>query len=112
MQAMEAVFYSRRVEKDVSKLSFQMQDDFSQTLQLMQKRGTWNLGMPHVRHISGTPLYEIRLNDADGIARVMFISLESKQIMVLHAFAKKTQATPKKEIAIAMKRLKEVKHGR
>jgi phage-related protein len=32
--------------------------------------------------------------------------------VILHSFIKKTQATPKRELALAQKRLNEVKHGR
>jgi phage-related protein len=35
----------------------------------------------------------------------------NRQIVVLHSFTKKTQETPERELAIARKRLKEVKNA-
>lgn len=109
---MEAVLYNQRVEKAFRKLSAGLRNDMVRILQLMEKEGTWNLGMPHVRPISGTPLHEIRLHDATGIARAIFVSLQPKELVVLHVFVKKTQATPKKEIDLALQRLKEARHGK
>lgn len=34
-----------------------------------------------------------------------------KRVVVLHAFIKKTQQTPDKELKLARKRLKELQHG-
>ncbi|MCG1055353.1 type II toxin-antitoxin system RelE/ParE family toxin [Mycetohabitans sp. B5] len=46
---------------------------------------------------------EIRIRDASGIYRVMYVVKFEEAIYVLHCFQKKTQATPKpdKEIAAA-----------
>ena len=107
---MKAAFYNRRVEKDFRKLPVGMRKDMARIVQLMERHGTWNLGLPHVRPIKGTPLYEIRLHDASGIARAMFVSLEPEELLVLHVFVKKTQTTPKQDIDLAMKRLKEASH--
>lgn len=104
---MKAVFYNPRVEKDFRKLSPGMRNDLVRIIMLMECYGTWNLGMPHVRRIHGTPLYEIRLHDQTGIARCMFVSRDDNQLLVLHVFVKKTQKTPKQDIDLAMKRLKE-----
>jgi len=37
--------------------------------------------------------------------------LMGKRVVVLHAFIKKSQQTPDKELSMARKRLKEVMHG-
>lgn len=42
-----------------------------------------------------------------GIARAIYITAKNKKIIVLHAFVKKTQKTPRKAINMALKRLKE-----
>lgn len=46
----------------------------------------------------GSGVKEIRLKDADGIYRVIYVAKFSEAIYVLHAFQKKTQKTPTKEI--------------
>ncbi|UAA39137.1 type II toxin-antitoxin system RelE/ParE family toxin [Paraneptunicella aestuarii] len=40
----------------------------------------------------------------------MYITAHKKRIIVLRAFIKKTQKTPRKEIKLALERAKEVKH--
>lgn len=69
-----------------------------------------NLGPPHTVSL-GDGLFELRLKGAEGIARVFFCTLVGRRIMMLHSFVKKTQKTPLREIDIARKRMKEVKHA-
>ena len=51
----------------------------------------------------------MRLKAAEGIARVLYCTIIGKKIVILHQFTKKTQKTPPKELAIARRRMKEVK---
>lgn len=69
-----------------------------------------NLGMPHTRAM-GSGLFELRLKGADGIARVFYCVARERQIVMLHSFTKKTQATPKRELEIARRRKKEIDHA-
>jgi len=48
------------------------------------------------------------LKDKDGIARVIYILANKRRIILLLAFMKKTQKTPKKALEIALKRIREV----
>ena len=67
-----------------------------------------DLGMPHTRAM-GEGLFELRLKAAEGIARVFYCTMIGKRIVMLHQFTKKTDKTPPRELAIARRRLKEVK---
>lgn len=60
----------------------------------------------HLKKLIGTPLWEIRIMGRDSV-RVLFVTQIDKKILLLHAFYKKTQKTPLKEIATALARLKE-----
>jgi phage-related protein len=53
-------------------------------------------------------LFEIRAKAQEGIGRSLFCYLKGQQIFVLHAFVKKSQKTPKKELELAKSRQKEV----
>jgi phage-related protein len=66
------------------------------------------LGMPFTRAM-GEGLTEIRAKGQEGIGRAFFCTSGSQEIVILHAFIKKTQKTPRKELALARKRLKEVR---
>ena len=64
----------------------------------------WPLGMPLVRHIDGD-IWEVRSTLSGGIARVLFV-LEGKVMILIHAFIKKQQKTPKSDINLARARIK------
>ncbi|WP_256663803.1 type II toxin-antitoxin system RelE/ParE family toxin [Pseudomonas sp. gcc21] len=57
----------------------------------------------------GNGLFELRAKAKEGIGRGFFCYMEGERIMVLHAFVKKDQKTPKKELELAKARLQEVK---
>ena len=57
----------------------------------------------------GNKLYEVRSNISNGrIARVIFTIIDHYMVL-LNGFVKKSQSTPKKEIDLALKRMKEIK---
>lgn len=60
----------------------------------------------------GPGVREIRIREASGAFRIIYLATLEDRILVLHAFQKKTQATPKKEIELAARRLKRWKAER
>lgn len=52
--------------------------------------------------------YELRIKDRHGIYRIIYVYFGDKEILIPHAFMKKAQKTPKYEIELAQKRLKEL----
>ena len=67
----------------------------------------WPIGMPVCKSI-GRGLYEVRSNLKGGkIVRVLFC-IQKNSMILLHAFIKKSQKTPSKELDLAYKRLKEL----
>lgn len=92
---------------EITKLTAGLQGDFRYTSRLLIEFGHRDVGMPHVKHIAGK-LWEMRLKDADNIARVIYLA-QNKEIVVLHAFIKKTQKTPKQALDTAQRRMKEVR---
>ncbi len=68
----------------------------------------WPVGMPLSRSL-GNDLFETRSNITDGkIARVLFAVVGNKMVL-LHSFVKKAQKTPKSDLELAKRRLKEIK---
>ncbi|WP_076999253.1 type II toxin-antitoxin system RelE/ParE family toxin [Variovorax sp. KK3] len=55
---------------------------------------------------------EIRLRDANGIYRVMYVARFEEAIYVLHCFQKKTQTTSRQDKDIAAARYRAVAAGR
>ena len=76
------------------------------TFELLEQ---FNLGLkaPYVKPLE-EKLYELRVKDPKGIYRVIYFAYKDKQFIMLNGFMKKTQKTPKKEIELAKKRMKEV----
>lgn len=62
--------------------------------------------LPHIKKLSGTPLWEIRILGKDNI-RAFYAVVYNNSIIILHGFIKKTQKTPLREINLALLRLKE-----
>lgn len=65
------------------------------------------MGEPNVKHLEGK-LWEMRLTGRDGIARALYVAAIGKRVVVVRAFAKKTQKTPRTEIDLALQRAQEV----
>lgn len=62
----------------------------------------WPIGKPLVDGL-GHGLFELRSSNAGDIYRVFFCIVDST-IVLLHAFQKKTQKTPKSDLNLAKKR--------
>lgn len=60
--------------------------------------------IPHIKKLTGTPLWEIRILGGDSV-RILYITRQEKKILLLHAFVKKTNKTPSKEINVALSRI-------
>ena len=102
-------YYSEEVEDQILALPDTLAARYVVLTRRMTAVGA-NLGPPHTESF-GDGLFELRLKGAEGIARVFFCTLIARRIMMLHSFVKKTQKTPPRDIELARKRMKEVKHA-
>ncbi|MER9657393.1 type II toxin-antitoxin system RelE/ParE family toxin [Mesorhizobium sp. M0152] len=62
--------------------------------------------------IVGAGVREIRVREASGAFRVIYLATLEDRVLVLHAFQKKAQATSKKDLDLAAQRLKRWKAER
>ena len=100
-------FYSVALEQEVLQLPAGFVARFLRYAERMEIYGP-DLGMPHTRAMGGG-LFELRLKAAEGIARVFYCTLVGRRIVMLHQFIKKSEKTPRKELEIAKRRMKELK---
>lgn len=100
-------YYSESVQDEILDLPAGFLARFLRYADRMELYGP-DLGMPHTRAM-GDGLFELRLKAVEGIARVFYCTMIGKRIVILHQFIKKIDKTPPKELAIARRRLKEVK---
>lgn len=67
----------------------------------------WPIGMPYCRPL-GRGMWEVRSHiSSKRIARTIF-GIVAGDMVLLHAFVKKTQKTPPQDIELAFKRMKEL----
>lgn len=94
--------------KEIRKFPEELQTDLLMIVAQLN-RGV-RLGMPLSRPMPsiGLGVHELRLKDRSGRYRVIyFFKNKSGEIHFLHVFKKKTQATPRKNLNLAKKRLKD-----
>jgi phage-related protein len=95
------------VEAELFSLPKDMQARFLRIAELLESFGPQRVGLPHVRPL-GEKLWEMRLTGRDGIGRAIYTAAADRRLVVLHAFVKKTQKTPRRAIDLALKRWKEI----
>ena len=69
------------------------------------------LSMPLSRPmpVIGTGVHELRLKGRSGQYRVIYAVVERRGIYVIHAFKKTAEATPRRNLAVSRRRLKEIR---
>jgi phage-related protein len=94
-------------KSELEQLPVDMRARLTRLLDLIAEVGPLTLREPHVKSL-GNKLWEIRLSGKDGISRVVYAVFSDKKVVLLHAFIKKTQKTPRRAIDCALRRLKEI----
>ena len=69
----------------------------------------WPVGMPLARKLCNG-IWEVRTRLEDKISRILF-TLCQDQMIILHGFIKKTEKTPKSDLDLATKRMKQLRRG-
>lgn len=103
----EIVFFAtsrgeRPVEKYLNLQQKSARAKIGHLLDLLAKHG-YVLGIPHAKRIM-PEIYELRVRGKEELR--IFYTFRRKEIILLHAFKKQTQKTLRKEIDIALERLK------
>jgi phage-related protein len=57
----------------------------------------------------GLRVHELRLRDRSGGFRVVYVIVRAGEVHLVHAFQKKTRATPQRSIEIARQRIRELR---
>lgn len=102
-------YFHERIRDEVKRWPAGILADYTRLVDLVIEFGP-DLRMPHSRAM-GNGLFELRPRGREGIGRALYCFVVGRRVVVLHAFIKKTQATPERDLAIARKRMKEVRNG-
>lgn len=89
------------VEKFILKQDNKMQAKIFKNLELLEIRGN-ELREPFSKHIEDG-IFEIRNKVGNDITRIFYFFVIGQKIILTNGFIKKTQKTPKAEIALAKK---------
>lgn len=96
-----------QAKQELNALPHDMRAKLTRILEIMKETSPFELGEPNVKSL-GNKLMEIRLRGRSGISRVIYVLVSNKRIVLLHAFIKKTQKTPRLEIECALKRMEDL----
>lgn len=102
-------YFHDRVLAEVESWPVDVLADYARLLELLIEHGP-SLRLPHSRAL-GDGLFELRPRGRSGIGRAFYCFLLGRRVVVLHAFIKKSQQTPDRELALARRRQKEVRDG-
>lgn len=99
------------VKEDLEKLSEPDQARAAAYLSLLQEQGH-TLREPHVKFMQDK-LKELRFKISAGPYRIFFFFHVGDSAVLLHSILKKTQETPKQDLKLALKRMKDwqARHG-
>ncbi len=95
------------VDDEIAGLPVKLRARLVRLLEMIENVGLEALREPHVRHIEGK-LWELRVRAQGGIARGIYVTATGRRVVVLHVFAKKTQRTPRRALALARERMRQV----
>jgi phage-related protein len=102
------VTLNQTVDSEVGALPADMRARLARISQLIERYGLDHVGEPHVKHVEGR-LWEMRLTGRSGIARALYVPAAGQRVVVVRAFVKKRQKTPRREIELALARAKPVR---
>ena len=79
---------------------------FLHIAKMLESLGPQKVREPYVKHLEDK-LWEIRMKAQPGIARAIYVTVKDRRMVILHAFVKKTQKTPRAALELARQRMKE-----
>lgn len=92
------------VREFIDSLDISTQRRFFFVKELLEEFGH-RLPYPHAKYIRDG-IFELRFHGREGAIRVLYFFLQQDKIVFVNGFVKKTNKTPRKEIAVAIERKK------
>ncbi|MGQ0651714.1 MAG: type II toxin-antitoxin system RelE/ParE family toxin [Betaproteobacteria bacterium] len=102
-------YFHPRVLAEIESWPVDILADYARILELLMEHGP-SLRLPHSRAL-GEGLFELRPKGRAGIGRAFYCFVSGRRALILHAFVKKSQQTPDRELKLARKRMKGVIDG-
>lgn len=96
-------------KREIKKLPLQVRKDFIDSIAMLESGVSLSFPLSRPIKSVGRSISELRFSDENGIYRIIYFIKKRECIYIIHAFTKKTQKTPKRNIDLAIKRIKEFK---
>ena len=103
----EIEYFHESVLGEIESWPVEVLADYARLVELLVEHGP-NLRLPHSRAL-GKGLFELRPRAHAGIGRAFYCFLLGRRVVVVHAFVKKSQQTPDRELKLARRRVKEIR---
>jgi phage-related protein len=103
----EIQYYGESVRREIEAWPVGIRAMYARITERMELFGP-HLGMPFTRPMRDG-LFELRAKGKEGIGRAFFCTAVGHIILILHAFIKKSQQTPRRDLELARRRSREVR---
>jgi phage-related protein len=105
----EIIFYqsdlgAKPVEEFLAGLDAAVRAKVARTLELLRSQQI--VQAKFWKKLSGSDLWEVRIEYAGNLYRVLAAFAKNNRVILLHAFQKKSQKTPRQDMEIALQRQK------
>lgn len=95
-------------QKEITDFPEDVRGELADALARLNEGHTLSMPLSRPMPSIGKSVHELRFRDRSGIYRVIYVFVGGGTIYLIHAFMKKAQSTPKQNIDLAKKRLKEI----
>ncbi len=102
-----SIEYLEAADAELEALPPSLRARLARLVDMAQTLGLENIRPPHVRQVEGE-IWELRAKSADGIARAFYVTATGRRAIIVHAFAKKSEKTPRSALTLAKARAKEL----
>jgi phage-related protein len=96
------------VDAEVDALPVDIRTRLARLSIIIEQVGFEGLPRDSVKHLEDK-LWELRMTGRDGIARAIYVTASGRRVVILRAFVKKAQKTPRQELELARQRAKNLK---
>lgn len=95
-------------EKEIKDFSEEIKGEILDAVAKLKEGLTLSMPLSRPMPSIGAGVHELRFKDRSGQHRVIYVVKTKDAIYLVHAFSKKTQQTPKKNIETAKRRIKQL----
>ncbi len=103
------IFILKTCRKELSSFPLEVMEDFTDAVAKLAIG--LRLKMPLSKEMPSIArgVHELRIKDRSGQYRIIYLIKKKDAIYIVHAFHKKTKKTPKKNINLALKRIRRLR---